>query len=55
MKLTHKEKVKLARKMRANNEIKGKVSIWLTKAWEQRKKARFIKELNKRREVKNEN
>lgn len=35
----HKDKVKLARKMRTHVELKAKVPIFQTEAWEKRKKA----------------
>jgi len=53
MKLTHKQKVKMARKMRTLWELKkrsGRVSIFQTRAWEKRKKA--IQERIKKRYAK---
>ena len=38
MKLKHKEKLKMARKMRTPEETKKGVSIFLTKAWKRRRK-----------------
>jgi hypothetical protein len=37
--MNHKEKIKLARKLRTQQEIKAHISIWSTKGWELRKKA----------------
>ena len=37
--MTHKEKVKLARKMRTRDEEVQGVGIFLTKAWEKRRLA----------------
>ena len=39
MKLTHKQKVKMARKMRTKLEIENRTPIFETEAWEARKKA----------------
>ncbi len=58
MKLNHKQKVKLAKRLRTREEIKRKVSIWLTKAWEKRKMAiqkkieKRITAIKKRKELK---
>jgi len=41
--MKHKDKVKLARKMRTKAEIKSRVPIFETEAWEKRKKARQAK------------
>lgn len=35
--MTHKQKVRVARKMRTQEELKARVSIFDTKAWSQRK------------------
>jgi len=40
MKLTHKQKVKLARKLRTRKELIAKVPIFQTRAWNERAKAR---------------
>jgi hypothetical protein len=37
--LTHKKKIKMARKMRTHPELVEKVSIWSTKAWTRRAQA----------------
>ena len=39
MKLSHGQKVKLARKMRTSKELKEKVPIFQTRAWEMRVEA----------------
>ena len=39
MKLTHKQKVKLAHKLRTPQELRDKVSIWLSKGWSARQEA----------------
>jgi len=39
-KMNHKDKLKLARKLRTPAELKARVSIFQTKAWEERKIAR---------------
>jgi len=51
MRLTHKQKVKLARKMRTHKELIEKVPIFQTKAWEQRVEAikRRIEKTRKRK------
>lgn len=41
--MKHKDKVKLARKLITREEIKNRVSIWDSKAWEVRKQARHEK------------
>ena len=38
--MKHKAKTKLARKLRTHQELKDRVSIFLTQAWESRKQAR---------------
>jgi len=43
-----KEKVKLARKLRTRQELKDRVPIFQTKAWEIRKEARRKKQLNEK-------
>ena len=40
MKLTHRQKVKLARRMRTRKELIAKVPIFQTRAWGERAKAR---------------
>ena len=48
--MKHKEKVRLARKLRTHKELKDRVPIFQTKAWEIRKKAierRIIKKIKK--------
>jgi len=53
MKLTHKQKVKLARKLRTRKELKKRpgfprgTPIFQTKAWEERKEARRRKHENR--------
>ena len=36
--MKHKLKIKIARKLRSKEEVKGKVPIFLSNAWESRKK-----------------
>lgn len=43
-KVEHKDKVKLARKLRTKQELIDRVPIFQTKTWEARKKARALKE-----------
>lgn len=38
--MKHKQKVKKARKMRTQKEIRDRVPVFLTKAWEERKDAK---------------
>jgi len=47
MKLTHKKKVKLARKMRTKEEIREKKNLFDSKEWTKRKEARRIKSLKR--------
>lgn len=37
--LSHKQKIKLARKLRTKEEQKRRISIFATKAWEDRKQS----------------
>jgi hypothetical protein len=39
MKFTHKQKVKMARRMRTRKEIQDRVPIFQTKAWDERSEA----------------
>ena len=39
--MTHKQKIKLARKMRTQEDIKNHVPIFQTKAWFRRKEAKL--------------
>ena len=48
MKQTHKQKVKLARRMRTNREILNKVNLFDSAEWNKRKEAR-IKRAKKQR------
>ena len=48
MKQTHKQKIKLARKLRTNREVIDKVNLFDSDAWEDRKEARSKKELERR-------
>lgn len=38
--MNHKDKIKLAKKMRSRQELINRVSIWDTRAWIDRKNAR---------------
>lgn len=49
VKLSHEQKVKIARKMRTLKELKEKVSIFQTEAWEKRREARMRREERKRK------
>ena len=51
MKMTHKKKTKMARKMRTQQEIKNRISIFQSEAWEKRKES--IKEKVEKRNKKN--
>jgi len=52
--MKHKDKVKLARKMRTKTEIKKKtrVPIFQTIAWSKRKSARLLREIKKKERMK---
>lgn len=41
--MKHKQKVKMARRMRSREEIKKKVPLFQSKAWENRKEAKLKK------------
>ncbi len=43
MRLTHKQKVKMARRMRTREEVKNKTPIFQTEAWDRRKEAKEVK------------
>ena len=43
MKLTHKQKIKLARRMRSRADVAGHIPIFETEAWTNRKNAKAIK------------
>jgi len=45
--MNHKQKTKMARKMRSRKEVEHKLSIWGSKAWRERKDARRKKVENK--------
>gem|GEM_PF-6113697 len=51
--MKHKQKVKMARKMMSREETKNHTSIFQSKAWEERAKAKRNKQLNQGK--KNEN
>lgn len=48
MKLTHKQKVKLASRMRSNKEIKDGVGIFDSEAWTSRRESRTKKQIKKK-------
>ena len=47
----NKQKTKLARKMRTKQELKARVPIFLTKAWEKRKEAKRKKAVKQQTEA----
>ena len=57
MRMSHRQKVKLAKKLRTPNELIMRVSLWSTRAWEIRKKGikerveKRITDIKKRKEL----
>jgi hypothetical protein len=47
MKLSHKDKIRLARSMMSNEEIQNNVKPFNSKKWRERTEARRLKELSK--------
>lgn len=53
MKQTHKQKVRLAKRMRTNEEIKNKVGLFDSKGWLYRKESRLKKLIKNKKKDKN--
>ena len=54
MKKTHKQKIKLARKMRTNQEVIDGVNLFDSEAWINRKESKLKKNLRKKSKPKKE-